>query len=319
MRKILILTVLLIGLTFPRMEVNAWTQDELDEWFKQYCEENGLNPDDYRGSGGTRDDLYIGNTQQQTTPTPEATTPAPTIAPTPTPTPKHEHKYTADLTTDPKCTEGGIITYTCECGDTYTEPMEPIGHQYEAEVSKEATCDTDGEKAFTCSLCDDTYTEAVPATGHEIGTSLITKDANCTEDGIRETYCKNCGEVLETESLPALGHTEGEWNIEIEATMTKQGENVLRCTTCNEVLQTEVLPINMTGWYYVGGIAAVLAIVIAVVVIVTKKKRMQGSFLCIQPMCSGVGGKTVKKEKEQKRLLHHRCNYQTINYTMDVI
>lgn len=271
--KRLLLLALLATLTFvPVMNVNAVTQTELDEWFRQKCEEDGLNPDDARGTGGTRDDLYIGNTQQQTTPTTDA--PAPTVAPTPAPTPKHEHKYTADLTTDPKCTEGGIITYTCECGDTYTEPMEPIGHQYEAEVTKEATCEADGEKTFKCSLCDDTYTEAIPALGHEIGTSLIVRDANCTEDGTRETYCKNCGTVLETEVLPALGHTEGEWNVETKSTMTRKGENVLRCTTCNEVLQTEVLPIDMTGWYIVGGIAAVLAIVIAVVVIVKRKKRM---------------------------------------------
>lgn len=267
MRKTLLLTALLIGLIFPTMEVNAWTQDELTEWYKEKCEEDGKNWEDSRGTGGTHDEKYVGN-QQQTTPT------APTVAPTPAPTPKHEHKYTADLTTDPKCTEGGIITYTCECGDTYTEPMEPIGHQYEAEVTKEAACEADGEKTFKCSLCDDTYTEAIPALGHEIGTSLIVRDANCTEDGTRETYCKNCGTVLETEAIPALGHTEGEWNVETKSTMTRKGENVLRCTTCNEVLQTEVLPIDMTGWYIVGGIAAVLAIVIAVVVTVKRKKRM---------------------------------------------
>lgn len=43
----------------------------------------------------------------------------------------HEHSYTPEVT-DPTCTADGYTTYTCECGDSYTEPGETAtGHKDE--------------------------------------------------------------------------------------------------------------------------------------------------------------------------------------------
>ena len=40
----------------------------------------------------------------------------------------HQHSYTS-TTTDPTCTAAGVITYTCACNDSYTEPGEAaLGH-----------------------------------------------------------------------------------------------------------------------------------------------------------------------------------------------
>ena len=41
-------------------------------------------------------------------------------------------------------------------------------HKYSSKVTKEATCTTDGTKTYTCS-CGDTYTETIKATGHSFG------------------------------------------------------------------------------------------------------------------------------------------------------
>ncbi len=41
----------------------------------------------------------------------------------------HEHSYTA-VVTEPTCTEAGYTTYTCECGDSYTEEIPALGHGY---------------------------------------------------------------------------------------------------------------------------------------------------------------------------------------------
>lgn len=41
-----------------------------------------------------------------------------------------EHVYTSEVTTTPTCTTGGLRTYTCECGHTYTEKIPATGHNY---------------------------------------------------------------------------------------------------------------------------------------------------------------------------------------------
>ncbi len=40
----------------------------------------------------------------------------------------HTHTYTSAVTTEPTCTTDGITTYTCTCGDTYTDPIPALGH-----------------------------------------------------------------------------------------------------------------------------------------------------------------------------------------------
>ena len=40
-----------------------------------------------------------------------------------------KHSYTS-VVTDPTCTEPGCITYACHCGDTYTEEIPALGHDY---------------------------------------------------------------------------------------------------------------------------------------------------------------------------------------------
>ena len=39
----------------------------------------------------------------------------------------HEHEYTSQITQEPTCVETGTTTYTCECGDTYTEEIPATG------------------------------------------------------------------------------------------------------------------------------------------------------------------------------------------------
>ena len=61
-------------------------------------------------------------------------------------TPCDVHVYD-EVRVEPSCTEEGSITYTCYCGDTYTETIEPTGHDFEG--SKCTNCDYD--KADDCS------------------------------------------------------------------------------------------------------------------------------------------------------------------------
>lgn len=111
-------------------------------------------------------------------------------------------KYDTKLTKRPTCFEDGVLTYTCDCGDTYEEPVAKTEHKYVEKVTKDPTCTTAGEKTFTCSLCGDSYTEPIEAKGHTDGPFETTKEATCTEDGERTIYCKECGAVLRTEVIP---------------------------------------------------------------------------------------------------------------------
>ena len=42
----------------------------------------------------------------------------------------HTHSYQSEVTKDPTCTEEGVRTFTCSCGDTYTEPIATIDHNF---------------------------------------------------------------------------------------------------------------------------------------------------------------------------------------------
>ena len=84
---------------------------------------------------------------------------------------EHTHNYTVSSVVDATCTEAGVTTYTCACGDSYTEAIEALGHKYEAVVTA-PTCTTAGYTTYTCANCGDTYkADEVPATGVHTGDS----------------------------------------------------------------------------------------------------------------------------------------------------
>ena len=43
----------------------------------------------------------------------------------------HKHNYVETITKQPTCTEAGEKTYTCDCGDSYTEVIPAKGHHFE--------------------------------------------------------------------------------------------------------------------------------------------------------------------------------------------
>jgi hypothetical protein len=97
----------------------------------------------------------------------------------------HYHVYTAVVTVPATCDSTGIRTYTCSCGDSYTEII-PIseGHSFVLTSGTEATCVTPGTATYTCSVCGYTYTEDQPATGiHDY------EGGNC----LHHSVCTVCG------------------------------------------------------------------------------------------------------------------------------
>ena len=65
----------------------------------------------------------------------------------------HTHSYTGEVTTAANCTTAGVKTFTCQCGDAYTEEIPATGHTY-----VEGVCSV-------CGAADPAYSPDVTLTG----------------------------------------------------------------------------------------------------------------------------------------------------------
>lgn len=67
---------------------------------------------------------------------------------------KHKHSYTSNVTTEPTCTKEGVKTFTCSCGDKYTEELPVVDHKAGSwTVVIEPTIDAEGKKVKKCTVC----------------------------------------------------------------------------------------------------------------------------------------------------------------------
>lgn len=195
-----------------------------------------------------------------------------------TPAPAHEHQYSANLTTNPTCTEEGVMTYTCSCGDSYTEPYPKLEHQYEKEITREATCAEEGETTYTCTLCGDTYTEPIAKVEHTPGAAQVTKEATCTEEGKKTVRCTVCGEEISTETTPVKEHQAGESKVTVEPTLFKEGVSETYCKDCGALMTSEAVPARLNSTQQtiasvVTGVAIALILYLGISRAVTLWKR----------------------------------------------
>ena len=70
--------------------------------------------------------------------------------------------------------------------------------------------ENDGYVVYTCALCESTYTEILPSTGHEHNYVEVDRvPATEDEDGYIIYSCTECGDTY-TETIPALGPSGGD-------------------------------------------------------------------------------------------------------------
>ena len=70
--------------------------------------------------------------------------------------PAQSHDYHQTASTAATCTEAGSVTYTCaDCGDSYTETVPALGHDY-------AAADDAGDTIYTCTRCGEQHSELLP-------------------------------------------------------------------------------------------------------------------------------------------------------------
>ena len=142
----------------------------------------------------------------------------------------HTHSYTSKVTKEPTCTVSGVRTYSCSCGDNYTETIPANGHNYTVKTIA-PTSTARGYDLHTCSVCNysfkDNYTDILHTHSY---TSKVTKDATCTVSGVR-TYSCSCGDNY-TETIPATGHN---YTVKtIAPTTTTMGYDLHTCSVCND-------------------------------------------------------------------------------------
>ncbi len=138
------------------------------------------------------------------------------------------HSYES-VVTEPNCTEGGYTTHTCAlCGDTYVDSYtDPTGHSFGDWVLTEApTCTETGLETRTCH-CGETETQTVAALGHDYVATVT--DPSCTEGGYTTYVCQRCGDSFVDDHTDPLGHSFGEWVVTVEPTCTEDGEQVRTC------------------------------------------------------------------------------------------
>ena len=125
------------------------------------------------------------------------------------------------------------------------EEVPAKGHSWnEGEITTSPTCENAGVKTYTCTVCNETKTETIAATGHT-SVEVSEKPATCTEPGrTAGTKCSVCGETLSgMEEIPAKGHTEV-IDPAVEPTCTEPGKTEGKhCSVCNAVIVAqEVIP-----------------------------------------------------------------------------
>lgn len=129
--------------------------------------------------------------------------------------PNHKHSYTSKVTKAATCKETGVKTFTCSCGESYTETIAKTDHTAVIDKAVAATCTTDGKtEGSHCSVCGEVIKAqtVVTAKGHSYGNWTVTKPATVNEQGVETRQCTVCG-AKETRNIPKLVGTEITVNI----------------------------------------------------------------------------------------------------------
>lgn len=169
------------------------------------------------------------------------------------------HDYDDGVVTSPAtCTDNGVLTITCQrCGYSFTSIIPKLGGEHEWEtawsaddehhylkckhcpaginytdhnydqviVTTPATCTSDGERTYTCSVCGHVKHEVIPATGHDYTIETIVAPT-CTERGYTSHVCSLCGDEQRDTYTEAIGHS---WS---EAWTTNGSQHWHVCEKC---------------------------------------------------------------------------------------
>ncbi len=120
-----------------------------------------------------------------------------------------------------------VVVSPKECVHTYGDWI----------ITKEATCETEGEQHRICSQCHQAEEKApIPAKGHSYdGEWTVIKNAGCIEDGMKAHVCTVCGKNADETVIEATGHEFDEnWQVEKAGNCRDEGIEYRTCKKCGE-------------------------------------------------------------------------------------
>ena len=135
-------------------------------------------------------------------------------------------------------------TYNPSVAKTYKFTCGCTSHTYgNAVITKQPTCTSEGTKIKTCTKCNVTVTEKLPAKGH---TAVTDKGypATCTTAGKTDgSHCSVCNTVIKVQTvIYATGHKSSGWIVDKAASIGVKGSKHKECTVCKKVLETAEIP-----------------------------------------------------------------------------
>lgn len=165
--------------------------------------------------------------------------------------PVTEHNYIGTITRSATCTTSGVITYTCsDCGDSYTEQINALGHNYVTTVTA-PNCKDAGYTNYTCSRCGDSYkSDYTSVTNNHNYSSVITKQPTCSSTGRKSYTCSICGysyieTIAKADHLPSAAVVE---NFKAPTCTSKGSYNsVVYCSNCGMELSREATILNKSS------------------------------------------------------------------------
>lgn len=183
-------------------------------------------------------------------------------------TPKTEHHYVTTTQKVDTCEEKSEYTVEkcSECGDvkSTSKKLYYSAHDFQfTSHNKEPTCTEKGEDLYTCTICNETETREVAATGHD--TELVNvKEPTCTDFGYSgDEVCKKCNQVVKSgKKIEPNGHKylatmftkyEIQESMGLKYKYSYEAEHWI-CKNCDyERIDTDYTTWKLVGWILADG------------------------------------------------------------------
>lgn len=183
-------------------------------------------------------------------------------------TPKTEHHYVTTTQKVDTCEENSEYTVEkcSECGDvkSTSKKLYYSAHDFQfTSHKKEPTCTEKGEDLYTCTICNETETREVAATGHD--TELVNvKEPTCTDFGYTgDEVCKKCNQVVKSgKKIEPNGHKylatmftkyEIQESMGLKYKYSYEAEHWI-CKNCDyERIDTDYTTWKLVGWILADG------------------------------------------------------------------
>lgn len=153
----------------------------------------------------------------------------------------HTYDETSDVVvTEGNCTEAKVIKHNCArgCGYSYNETITAPGHSWdEGVIVTPPTCDTEGTKNVTCTVCHFSTTIPVSKTNHNYIDTVV--PPTCSDDGYTIHTCDRCSNSFSDTRVPAKGHTYIAGTV--DPTCTAKGYTRYTCDDCGHSYKGDIV------------------------------------------------------------------------------